>query len=618
MIPTLFGVTIVSFCIMQLAPGDPLLNKLSSSGAVGQSSQTREAFLIQKRDLKLDKPLVLNFNYFKDFSDDLRIAAHYRSLTLDEIAAELIQLADHEDDVEDAASRLRFLRALGIDKFQERLHPPDLTPEQLEASSLTSEQWTKEKEERRLDLARAVQGFLQVWCEDRGSYAAPAAVEILHAEDLDSRLKVGAIRCLASMVINPFVYTYSRNPTEDENEAVVSSWSRLWERDKAKYPPIDPGRRTVLQQQLKKLAASSSRTEMFGALEDFDVSDAPFFADVLLGEAALNEKVIAAEFLSLYTTTRIQLDVTPAAPAEEIAQVARNWIAHFEGRNAEYHVPLHRKLWYIIADTQYAHMVWRLATFDFGRSALKTKDPVGQKIWDAVWVSAPLMLMAQLFIYLASVPLGIVCAVERGRWLDRVISFVLYILYSIPPFVAGMMFLLFLCYGDYLKWFPMERLHSDNAGQMSTGAFLLDYLWHCVLPVTCLALFSLAAMAMYSRTAMLDVLGQDYIRTARAKGLTGRKVVMKHGARNGMIPIITLFSNFLPAMLGGSVLIEYIFNIPGMGRLSWASIEQKDFPTLMALIYVDAIVVMLSILLTDLLYVVVDPRISFDSQGGDA
>ena len=85
-----------------------------------------------------------------------------------------------------------------------------------------------------------------------------------------------------------------------------------------------------------------------------------------------------------------------------------------------------------------------------------------------------------------------------------------------------------------------------------------------------------------------------------------------------MIPIITLFSNFLPAMLGGSVLIEYIFNIPGMGRLSWASIEQKDFPTLMALIYVDAIVVMLSILLTDLLYVVVDPRISFDSQGGDA
>jgi peptide/nickel transport system permease protein len=95
-------------------------------------------------------------------------------------------------------------------------------------------------------------------------------------------------------------------------------------------------------------------------------------------------------------------------------------------------------------------------------------------------------------------------------------------------------------------------------------------------------------------------------------------VVLKHGLRNGMIPIVTLFSNFLPAMLGGSVLIEVIFGIPGMGRLSWASIEQKDFPTLMALVYVQAIVVMLSILLTDLLYVFVDPRISFQSQGKSA
>ena len=120
---------------------------------------------------------------------------------------------------------------------------------------------------------------------------------------------------------------------------------------------------------------------------------------------------------------------------------------------------------------------------------------------------------------------------------------------------------------------------------------------------------------MYARTSMLEVISQDYIRTARAKGLSEFKVIFKHALRNALIPILTLFSNFLPALLGGSVLVEYIFGIHGMGRLSWESIEQKDYPTLMALIYIDAIIVLLSILLTDILYVLVDPRITFSARG---
>jgi peptide/nickel transport system permease protein len=205
--------------------------------------------------------------------------------------------------------------------------------------------------------------------------------------------------------------------------------------------------------------------------------------------------------------------------------------------------------------------------------------------------------------------------VNRNNWVDRLISLKLFVLYSIPPFVAGMLLLLFLCYGSYLKWFPMDRLHSQNAEQMDLFSYMGDYLWHCILPVACLSLFSLAAMAMYSRSSMLDVFGQDYIRTARAKGLSNFSVVYKHGLRNALIPVLTLFADFLPALLGGSVLIEYIFGIPGMGRLGWESILSKDVPTLMALIYVQAIVVLFSFLLTDLLYVFVDPRISFEGQG---
>jgi ABC-type dipeptide/oligopeptide/nickel transport system permease component len=260
-------------------------------------------------------------------------------------------------------------------------------------------------------------------------------------------------------------------------------------------------------------------------------------------------------------------------------------------------------------------MIWRLATFNFGRSALKTREPVSEKIWDAMLVSVPLMLMAELVVYFVAVPLGILCGVNRGNFVDRSTSTILFFLYSVPAFVAGMLFLLFFCYGKYLAIFPMDRLHSDGAENLPFFQYVLDYLWHATLPVICLSLFSLAGIAMYSRTAILDVLGQDYVRTARAKGLPEHKVILKHALRNGLIPILTLFSNFLPAMLGGSVLVEVLFGIPGMGRLSWASIEQKDFPTLMALIYIDAIVVMLSILMTDILYVFVDPRISFESQG---
>ncbi len=212
-------------------------------------------------------------------------------------------------------------------------------------------------------------------------------------------------------------------------------------------------------------------------------------------------------------------------------------------------------------------MVWRLLTFQFGNSTIHTHEPVINSIWDAFVVSAPLMFMSEFLIYLISIPLGIVCGVYRGRPLDQGISLGLFVLYSVPSFVAGMIFLVFFCYGDYLKWFPALGLHSEGAGTMSFGHYLLDYFWHAFLPVVCLSLFSLAAMAMYARSSLLDVITQDYIRTARAKGVSGPVVILKHAMRNALIPIITLFSTFLPAMLGGSIVIEWLFNIPGMGLL---------------------------------------------------
>jgi ABC-type dipeptide/oligopeptide/nickel transport system permease component len=594
MIPTLFGVTVVAFLVMQLAPGDPLRAELGAAGALGESAQTREAYLIQKRDLKLDRPLILNFNYFRDYAEPIRLAARFEAMSLERIAEELRRVAEAPDEPEHAAA-LRLLRRLRIAEFDRYLFDPALHE----------------------PLARRVRTGVQLYLEDTGVYGAPAAFELLRSAT-SRRERVGAIRSLNRLVVEPFQYTYSRDASEEETPGVTTAWRLWWGRAQDDFRPLDPDQRAALGGRFQAMVDAPSRAEVFRRLEGFERGDMPFFAEKLLGDSTLAEREIAAAALRLYVVQPLRLDVARDADDETVAQAAENWLAHYELRRADYAPGLLSKLAYVVADTQYAHMCWRLFTFNFGRSATKTREPVSERIWNAVVVSAPLMFMASVTIYLVAVPLGIVCAVNRANWIDRAVSLGLFLLYSIPPFVAGMLFLLFLCYGEFLDWFPSLGLHSPGAEQLGTLAYLADYLHHAFLPVVCLSLFSLAAMAMYSRTSMLDVIGQDYIRTARAKGLSGPRVIFKHGVRNALIPIITLFAGFLPAMLGGSVLIEYLFGIPGMGRLSWDSIQQKDFPTLMALLFINAIVVMVSILITDMLYVLVDPRISLEGRGRSA
>ena len=591
MIPTLVGVTIVSFCIMQLAPGDPLLAQAGPGGMAGQSLQTREAYLIQKRDLKLDKPLLINLRGFRDYSATARGIAYFFSLSRDELRAALSELAGGDDP--QTVERRAFLRRLGIDQFDARLADPQQYPR----------------------LAEAIANHLLVYCEDLGRYAVPALIELLESPDTSPAMRIGAIRGLSRMVVEPFVYTYSREPRDVETAQVQATWQVWWERNQQRFEPVPAERAAQVRQRIAEMSDESTRADLFEQLEAFDQGDMPVFVEVLLDDdSTLSEKVVAALGLRLFVGQPLRVDVPLGADAALVDDIARNWQLHFAARESEYQPSWPLRLARVISDTQYAHMIWRLATFNFGRSALRTREPVAERIWRAFLVSAPLMLLAQALIYVVSIPLGVICAVNRGGWIDRLISFKLFVLYSVPPFVAGMLFLLLFCYGDYFKWFPMQGLHSEGAESLPLIPYLLDYLWHIVLPVTCLSLFSLAVVAMYARTSMLDVIGQDYIRTARAKGVPERRVITRHALRNALIPIVTLFANFLPAMLGGSVIIEVLFGIPGLGRLSWASIEQKDFPTLMALIYIDAIVVMASILLTDLLYVLIDPRIGFDRQ----
>ncbi len=591
-LPTLFGVTVVAFCIMQLAPGDPLKAQLSATGTIGEVTETREAYLLRRRELKLDRPLLLNFRYFRDYSAGIRQAVFFRGRSRDEIRAELDRLAKQADAPEDAA-RLAFLRSLNIADFDRLLENP----------------------KARGRLAGMVTIGVQVYLEETGLHGVPPAAAILRGAGSSRKAQIGAIRAIRLMVVEPFRYTFPRDADESYVPYVLTPWRLWWERAEPGFPDLGSRRREVLAEKLREMGRQESRRGVLEILETLDRDDMRFFIERLLGESTFEEKVFCAAALNLYVSNPLRLDVPTDADSGAVEEAAENWLAQYDLYLHRYEPGLLSRFGYLLAETQYANMVWRLATFQFGRSATPTREPVGPRILSALLVSAPLMIMAQIIIYLVAVPLGIVCAVNRSNAIDRGVSLILFVLYSIPPFVAGMLFLLFFCYGVFFNWFPSLGLHSPGADEFGWARYLLDYAWHAFLPVVCLSLFSLAAMAMYSRTSMLDVVGQDYIRTARAKGLSERSVILKHGLRNALIPIITLFAGFLPGMLGGSVLIETIFGIPGMGRLSFDSILQRDYPTLMALIYINALVVMVSILLTDLLYVVADPRISFQGRG---
>lgn len=275
-----------------------------------------------------------------------------------------------------------------------------------------------------------------------------------------------------------------------------------------------------------------------------------------------------------------------------------------------------RKLYGLDKPVPKQFLLWlkRVATFDFGNS-YKDQQPVLKKIGEALPITLTLNILTILIIYLISIPWGIVSAIKPGGLFDRFSALVLFVLYSLPSFWIAMLLIVFVAGGDYLNWFPIAGFISDGTENLPLLYKVGNVAWHLVLPVVCLTYGGFSFLARFSRATMLEVIHQDYIRTARAKGLSEWKVILKHGLRNALIPQLTLMSTLLPALLGGSVIIEQIFAIPGMGRLGFEAVLNRDYPVIMAIATIDALLTLVSLLISDLLYVVVDPRISFEAKG---
>jgi peptide/nickel transport system permease protein len=259
----------------------------------------------------------------------------------------------------------------------------------------------------------------------------------------------------------------------------------------------------------------------------------------------------------------------------------------------------------------YGAWVWRSVRLDLGESIVDHR-PVAEKIGERLPLTISLAGSALFLSYLLAIPLGIAAALRRGQFTDRAISFTVFVLYSIPSFAAALLLILLVAGGDYLNLLPMYGADSINAREMGPFAWLWDRVLHMILPVVCLTYASLASISRYSRVSMIEALGQDFVRTARAKGLPERLVIFRHALRNALIPIITIFALELPGLIGGAVIIESIFSLPGMGQLMFQSLDSKDEPVIMGITVLAAIVTLLSYLAADILYVVVDPRITYE------
>lgn len=261
---------------------------------------------------------------------------------------------------------------------------------------------------------------------------------------------------------------------------------------------------------------------------------------------------------------------------------------------------------------QYFIWMGRIARGDLGES-IKYRVPVSQKIGEAIGTTVQLNLISIALIYLIAIPLGIHAAIRRGKPDERGIGVTLFALYSAPSFWVATLLLFYFANPAHLYWFDGIGLHREKFEELPYLDQLRDWLWHLVLPVICLTYGGLAGLSRYARGGMLETIRKDYVRTARAKGLPERVVILKHALRNSLIPIVTLLASLLPSMIGGSVVVEYIFTINGMGKLSIDAILSRDYDMVMAFAMLSAVLVLIGMLVSDLLYTVVDPRISLDA-----
>ncbi len=247
-------------------------------------------------------------------------------------------------------------------------------------------------------------------------------------------------------------------------------------------------------------------------------------------------------------------------------------------------------------------------TFDFGHEFRRPQVSVGAELLARLEVTVPFAALALALSFALAIPLGILCALKRGQFVDRAIGSLLVGLFSLPVFWASL--LLVLVFGATgLDWLPVLGLHDKDAAQLSDAGSLFDLARHAILPLVAFSYGGLAYLARQMRSSMIETLESDFIRAARAKGLPESRVLWAHAVPNAIFPMITLVGSLVPTIVGGSILVEVVFQIPGMGRYAYEGFLQRDYNIVMATTFVSAVMTLAGLWFADFAYAVVDPRV---------
>ncbi len=256
---------------------------------------------------------------------------------------------------------------------------------------------------------------------------------------------------------------------------------------------------------------------------------------------------------------------------------------------------------------QYGIWIKRLVKLDFGESFSTDKRPVWDKIKERLPITILINVLSLVLVILIAIPIGVSSATHQYSLYDKITTVVVFVGFAIPTFWLAL--LLMILFGIYLDWLPISGIKSLNYDSLSTVGKIRDMSSHLIMPVLLGAFGGLAGLSRYMRSNMLEVIRADYITTARAKGLSERAVIYKHAMRNALLPVITILGLSVPGLIGGSVIFETIFAIPGMGQLFYMSVMTRDYPLIMGVLTIGAVLTLIGNLLADAGYAIADPRI---------
>jgi peptide/nickel transport system permease protein len=306
-------------------------------------------------------------------------------------------------------------------------------------------------------------------------------------------------------------------------------------------------------------------------------------------------------FLGITVISFAVLHLAPGAPTEMQTMMQPKVSLEARARlNAIYGLdkPLH---------IQYFDWLKRLVRFDFGRSFSSDNRPVQEKIMERLPITLFINILSLVLILVVAIPIGVLSAVHRYSLFDKATTLFVFVGFATPTFWLAL--LLMLLFGVYLDWLPISGLKSLNYEYLGLWGKVVDLGKHLILPVLLSAFGGLAGLSRYMRSNMLEVIRQDYILTARAKGLAERVVIYKHALRNALLPVVTVLGLSIPGLIGGSVIFESIFAIPGMGQLFYGAVMARDYPVVMGELVIGAVLTLIGNLVADISYALVDPRI---------